>query len=62
MSDGWMHGLATAVAQRTPARISEIMRDVRSELDRQLDEEAESTRIVGGSDRDEGGGSGLSSS
>ena len=56
VTDRWMHGLAAAVAQRTPARISEIMRDVRAGLAEQMDEEAIAAGTVGGSHRDESGG------
>jgi len=56
MTDGWMHGIATAVAHGNPATVQEIIRDVRKGLDEQMASETEPAGTVGGSDRDESGG------
>ena len=55
MTDGWMHGIAAAVAQNKPGRIGNIIHDIRAGLDEQMDEEAEPAGTVGGSDRHESG-------
>ncbi len=55
MADGWMHGIAAAVAQNKPGRIGNIIHDIRAGLDEQMAQEAVTSGTVGGSDRHESG-------
>jgi len=56
MAEGWMQGIAAAVAHGNPAAVQEIIRDVRSGLDEQMASETEPTGTVGGGDRNESSG------